>query len=435
MGRERIGQGFKIYFYDTCEAGRGMKKQALFLSMAWLIIVSGSFMMQYHESEKTHRNLILNTTRALFDRIILTRQWNAMHGGVYVPVTKETQPNPYLINDPLRDIKVNDSLTLTKINPAYMTRQLAELSAKRGDVQVHITSLNLLRPENRPSPREQKALESFEKGVKEVGEIIKDGADTQFFYMAPLKTDYACLGCHAKQGYKEGDINGGISITIPAHRADNLTGMIAGHLIIGLFGLFGLNLFLFKLNKSYEVIQRQAVVDALTDVPNRRAFMERIESEFRRSMRDKSPLSALMIDIDHFKLYNDTYGHTAGDECLKRVAQAIKNTVKRPADFCARYGGEEFVVLLPETALEAARLLAENIRTNIEDMKIAHKESPPLYIVTVSLGIAAAIGSPTTTYETVLQQSDKALYKAKETGRNRVEVFDLPDDARAAGTF
>jgi len=408
-----------------------MKRQILFLSIAWLMILSASFMFQHYESERTHNDLILNTTRVLFDNIVLTREWNAMHGGVYAPVTKENQPNPYL-NDPLRDIKVNDTLTLTMINPAYMTRQLGEMSVRSGKFQVHITSLRLLRPENQPSPLEQKALESFEKGVKEVGEIIKEGSDTKFFYMAPLIIEDSCIGCHEKQGYKEGDIGGGISIIIPVHYNRHLAGIIAGHAIIGLIGLFGLNLFLFKLNKSYEVIQKHAVVDALTDIPNRRAFMERIESEFKRSARENRPLSVIMIDIDHFKLYNDTYGHAAGDECLKTVAQAIKDTIKRPGDFCARYGGEEFVVLLPDTELDAARLLAENIRTNIENMKLSHKESPPLFVVTISLGIAATVGSSTATYETVLQQSDKALYNAKDRGRNRVEVFDGRHDAPAA---
>lgn len=171
--------------------------------------------------------------------------------------------------------------------------------------------------------------------------------------------------------------------------------------------------------------------DPLTDIPNRRAFMERIESEFKRSAREKRPISVIMIDIDHFKLYNDAYGHAAGDECLKIAAQAIKNTLKRPADFCARYGGEEFVILLPDTALDAACLLAENIRSNVETMKLPHKESPPLYVVTISLGIAATAGSSTATYETVLRQSDQALYMAKQNGRNRVEIFDIMHDAPA----
>jgi len=408
-----------------------MKRQTLLLGIAWLLILAASFMFQHYESERTHNDLILNTTRTLFDNIVLTREWNARHGGVYAPVTTENQPNKYL-DDPMRDIKISDTLTLTKINPAYMTRQLGEMSVKGGKFQVHITSLNLLRPENRPSPLEQKALKSFEKGGKEVGEFIKDGTNMKFFYMAPLKAEKACLKCHEKQGYKEGEIRGGISIIIPVNHNNHLAGIIAGHAIIGLLGLVGIMLFSIKLNKSYEIIQKQVVIDALTDIPNRRALMERINSEFKRSARENRPLTVIMIDIDHFKLYNDTYGHAAGDECLKTVAQTIESTIKRPGDFCARYGGEEFVVLLPDTAPDAARLLAENIRSNIENMKLSHKESPPLYVVTISLGIAATVGSSTASYETVLQQSDKALYKAKDKGRNRVEVFDILHDATPA---
>lgn len=382
------------------------------------------FALEYYDSDQTHKELIFSTSRALFERVVLTRSWNAMHGGVYVPVTKDTQPNQYL-DDPLRDIKVNDNLTLTKVNPAYMTRQLAELSEKYGTVQIHITSLRLVRPENRPSEREQKALESFEKGVQEVGEIIKDGPDMKFFYMAPLKTEKACLKCHAVHEYKEGDIRGGISITVPLHHKDHLMSLIVGHTAIGLIGLFGIFLFSSKLRKSYEIIQKQAVIDALTGIPNRRAFMEQMPLEFKRSARDNKPLSVIMIDIDHFKLYNDTYGHAAGDECLKTVAQTIKDCIKRPADLCARYGGEEFVVMLPDTAIEAARSLAENIRADVENIKISHEKSSPLNIVTISLGVAATIGKIAASYETVLQHSDKALYKAKERGRNRVEVYDV----------
>jgi len=99
-----------------------MKNKTLVISVIWLLLVACLFMVENNDSEKTHKELLFSTARALFERVVLTRRWNAGHGGVYVPVTKDTQPNPYL-EDPLREIKVNDSLTLTKINPAYMTRQ------------------------------------------------------------------------------------------------------------------------------------------------------------------------------------------------------------------------------------------------------------------------------------------------------------------------
>jgi len=397
-----------------------MKRKIILLCVAWLVLVACLFMVEYNDSEKTHKELLFSTARALCERVVLTRRWNAMHGGVYVPVSKDTQPNPYL-EDPFRDIKVNDTLTLTKINPAYMTRQLAELSAKSGTVHIHLTSLKPIRPENRATPREQQALESFEKGLMEAGEIVKDSQDSNFFYMAPLKVEKGCLHCHAKHGYKEGDIRGGISILFPVPHKDHLMSLAAGHILIGLLGVFGLILFGAKLDESYKIIQAQAVMDALTGIPNRRAFLERMPLEFKRRTRGNKPLSIIMADIDYFKIYNDTYGHAAGDECLRTVAQTIKDNIKRSADFCARYGGEEFVVLLPDTAQETAVLFAEKIRTIVEGLKMPNEKALPFGIVTISLGVATASGAATDSYEKALRLSDKALYSAKEKGRNRVE--------------
>jgi len=220
-----------------------MKRKTLVLIVSWLMIVAGSLTVGNHDFERTYKELIFSNARALFERVELTRQWNSEHGGVYVPITKETQPNPYL-EDPMRDIKVNDTLTLTKINPAYMTRQLDELSTKRGTVHIHITSLRSIRPENRPDAREQKALEAFEKGVKEYGEIIKDGPTSKFFYIAPLTVEQACLKCHANQSYKEGDIRGGISILTPLPHKKHLMSLVLRHFIMGLLGVAGIIFFM-----------------------------------------------------------------------------------------------------------------------------------------------------------------------------------------------
>lgn len=398
-----------------------MKKKTLSLCVAWLVLVASLFIVEYRDSKATHKELLFSTARAVFEQVVLSRRWNAMHGGVYVPVTKESPPNPYL-EGPLRDIRVNDTLTLTRINPAYMTRQLVELSAKSGTVQVHITSLKPIRPENRATLREEKALESFEKGVPEVGETIKDDRGLKFFYMAPLQVEKGCLNCHAKQGYEEGDIRGGISILFPLPHKDHLLSLLLGHVVIGTLGVFGIILFGIKLNKSYETIEKMAVIDALTGIYNRRAFMERMPLEFRRRTRRNKPLSIIMADIDYFKTFNDTYGHGAGDDCLRMVAQAIKDNVNRPGDFCARYGGEEFVVLLPDTTQEGAVLIAERIRSAVESMKMPSERALPFGIVTVSLGVATIGGTATDSCEEALLQSDKALYAAKEKGRNRVEV-------------
>jgi diguanylate cyclase (GGDEF)-like protein len=129
-----------------------------------------------------------------------------------------------------------------------------------------------------------------------------------------------------------------------------------------------------------------------------------------------------MCDIDNFKSYNDTYGHSEGDECLKQIAQTIKKTLRRPRDFCARYGGEEFVIVLPDTPEEGAVRMAEEIRENVQKTKLPHARSSPLDVVTLSLGVSTMIGDALTSYEELLQQADRALYMAKQKGRNRVEI-------------
>lgn len=197
---------------------------------------------------------------------------------------------------------------------------------------------------------------------------------------------------------------------------------VLGHGAIGVLGVSVILFFGIKLNRSYEIIQRQAVIDGLTGIYNFRAFIEQMAIEFKRCVRDGKPLSCIMADVDYFKTCNDTYGHAAGDDCLRKVAQVIKETIQRPGDFCARYGGDEFVVLLSDTDEEAAELIAENIRSNVEitSMQSGRMSSPDH--ITISLGVATSSNQATDSCEELLRQADQALYAAKENGRNRVEV-------------
>lgn len=204
--------------------------------------------------------------------------------------------------------------------------------------------------------------------------------------------------------------------------------LIIGHVSLGMFGVLGILFFGIKQNAFYETMQKLVVIDALTGIHNHRAFMEQILTEFKRNVRDGNPLSCIMIDVDFFKTCNDTYGHAAGDDCLKKVALAIKGAIQRPGDFCARYGGDEFVVLLPDTEQVAALFIAESIRSNVEQIKIPRGTTPSSGIVTISLGVATASGATTDSYEEVLRQSDMALYAAKENGRNRVETSGAQHD-------
>lgn len=160
--------------------------------------------------------------------------------------------------------------------------------------------------------------------------------------------------------------------------------------------------------------------DGLTGIPNRRYFDDTLERIWKQAIRLSKPVSIIMCDIDDFKAYNDTYGHQKGDECLKLVAQKLSKTLKRPLDMVSRYGGEEFIVLLPDTSLKGATHIAESLREQIESLKIMHETSTATDVVTISLGVASTIPTHKSSYEVLILAADNALYKAKESGRNRV---------------
>lgn len=398
-----------------------VRKSVLLVSLLWGLVIVTSLSWNIYASLKWQEQLAFSTAKSFFQQIVITRQWNAKHGGVYAPVTETTIPNPHL-QVPDRDITVDNRLLLTKINPAYMTRQISELAKNSKGIQFHITSLNPIRPKNAATKLESAYLKKFENGLAEGGEFLKNDEGKTYFYMAPLITKKSCLNCHAQQGYKEGDIRGGISVQLPFNHQVPIINIILSHIGIGLLGLVGLGLVEKKLSASYRKVREQAVMDALTGIPNRRSFTESILQAFLRSQKEKEPLSIIMCDIDNFKKYNDTYGHAAGDECLIKVAQGLKASLKRPTDFCARYGGEEFTVILVDTNSDGAKEVAERIRVTIEEMKIEHMP-PPSDMVTVSLGVATLDNGALDSYEDLIKQADDALYKAKDSGRNQVQVF------------
>ncbi|MGV3548731.1 diguanylate cyclase [Rhizobium sp.] len=179
-----------------------------------------------------------------------------------------------------------------------------------------------------------------------------------------------------------------------------------------------------------EQLRNLADTDGLTGVMNRRAFDEAFIREAARCARETAPLSVLMIDIDWFKAYNDTYGHPAGDECLRKISRCLLDTVKRPADTIARYGGEEFVMLLPDTDLAGARAVADRFAAELETLSMPHSGSP-LGTVTASIGVATGQGHGLRTgFSQLLSAADGALYRAKAEGRNRVAEGALEEAAR-----
>ncbi|HEY9840746.1 MAG TPA: diguanylate cyclase [Candidatus Obscuribacterales bacterium] len=170
--------------------------------------------------------------------------------------------------------------------------------------------------------------------------------------------------------------------------------------------------------------ERLANLDGLTEIGNRRVFDQTLGREWKRCMRNRQPLALLLTDVDFFKRYNDTYGHVLGDACLIKVARAIAHVVRRPGDLVARYGGEEFAVILSETDLDGARIVAENICTAIRDLKIAHQSSDAAAQVTLSVGVASWTPTGEQEPEALLEAADTALYHSKEHGRNQVTIIE-----------
>lgn len=394
------------------------KRYVAGIIVIWLMVVTMSATWNVSQSQKNQLQTYLENGRSLFNLIVIMREWNAQEGGIYLPVTDKIRPNPYL-DVPNRDVTTTSGQNLTLVNPAYMTRLIGELADQKDNVKFHITSLKPIRPTNAPAEWEAAALKIFENKVQqEYYEYNNEGKTTVFRYMAPLLTQQSCLKCHEKQGYKLGDVRGGISITFPA-TINVPWALVISHVLIA-FGGGGL-IFIFgkKLNQTMQVLEDLSNLDGLTQIHNRRYFDETLNREFLYSRRNKSPLSVAMCDIDEFKAFNDAYGHQAGDECLKRVAHAINSVLRRPGDLVARYGGEEFCIILPNTDAAGAMLIGNILQSKIESLQIPHKASAVSRYVTISIGVA--------TYHTedinrkmLISKADQALYKAKAAGKNFV---------------
>lgn len=176
---------------------------------------------------------------------------------------------------------------------------------------------------------------------------------------------------------------------------------------------------LLNINQQLQVL---ATLDSLTQLANRHAFDQFLEQEWLRMRREEKPLGLILCDVDHFKLYNDYFGHQAGDKCLQQVASAIASVAKRPADLVARYGGEEFAVILPNTDSHGVTKVAEMIRQQVESLQINHPQSLVTDSVTLSVGVACITPDSNILPEQLIQLSDHALYEAKQKGRNQVVI-------------
>ena len=245
------------------------------LAVLWIVILSASAIWNFMMLNQTTIEAARIQARTILAKDIIYRRWNAQQDGVYGVVNEKTPPNPYLSDQPERDIQTPSGKQLTMINPAYMTRQVHELQAEESGVLGHITSLNPIRPENAADGWETEALREFENGKKEVSSIEMMNKVEYLRLMGPLVTEESCLKCHAKQGYKMGDIRGGISVSVPMKPLWQLAvqhkiRIILVRSILLILGLIGIFVAGWKFLKEEKVrtgieLEREALIASLQE--------------------------------------------------------------------------------------------------------------------------------------------------------------------------
>jgi len=282
------------------------KRYAWILAIVWTVVIVASLVWNVIQVRNNTLEAARIQARATYEKDVVYRRWNAGHGGVYVSVTKETQPNPYLSDVPERDITTPLGKALTLMNPAYMTRQAHELEKQKLGVRGHITSLNPIRPENAPDPWETEALRAFERRETEISSLQEMEGEEYMRLMRPLITESGCLKCHAVQGYEEGDIRGGISVAIPMSPLQAVAGMqvltlAGGHILLWLMGIGGIVLGTQRLRQSEWERKRaeedvKRYVEQLEQVNIRLQEMDRLKSVFLASMSHelRTPLNSII---------------------------------------------------------------------------------------------------------------------------------------------
>jgi len=296
-----------------------VKRYALILVIVWVATIA--LLFSWHHTEISGNMVMSARTQAQdsFEQDLVYRRWSAIHGGVYVPPTERTPPNPYLSHIKTRDITTTDGMNLTLMNPAYMTRQVHELGKEQYGHQAHITSLNPIRPENAPDAWEAEALRAFERGRTRVIEIASIEGEEYLRLMRPMIAEKGCLRCHASQGYKEGDLRGGISVSVPMEPLrlimhNQVFSVAKGYIFIFLLGLCGIVFGAWRIQSL--IHQRSLSNQALRES----------EEKFR-ALYDNAPLSYQSLDENGFFLdVNPTW--------LKMLGYARDEVIgKRYADF------------------------------------------------------------------------------------------------------
>jgi len=398
-----------------------LKRYLLTLIVIWTLGVAFSLGWNIYQLKQSIMDIARTSARTTYEKDVLYRRWVAMKGGLYAPVSEATPSNPHL-QVPNRDVKTSGGLCLTLINPAYMTRQVNDLALGTYNFQGHITSLNPIRPGNAPDPWEAQALKLFERGEKERSAIETISGKEFFRSMYPFVTEKSCLKCHATQGYKEGDIRGGISVSIPMAplryiEQSRVIQLSFAHFFLWVIGLSiivvgtkRLRMQTKKREEAEEAIRALSITDELTGLHNRRGFLSLAGQQLKLADRNKRGILLYFADLDGLKWINDTLGHEEGDKALIETAAVLKETF-RTSDIIARLGGDEYAVLALDTNEANSAIFTARLQSLID--KRNHQENRR-YRLSISAGCSYYDPENPVSMDELIASADKLMYEQKQ---------------------
>jgi diguanylate cyclase (GGDEF)-like protein len=409
--------------------------------LCWTLLILTLYLSGIRNEDANMQELAHKEAVANFHKDQAFRIWGTKHGGVYVPVSEHTKPNPYLAHIPERDLTTPTGRPLTLMNPAYMLRQMMDDYNDLYGVKGKITSQHPINPANAPDEWEIAALKAFKSGEIERIDVTEIDGEPYLRMIRPMVMQEGCLKCHLLHGYQVGDVRGGVGVSVPlsgylevanSHKQSLMFALS----LIWFVGVTGIHMVgknsrqRIRERKAYEAkIWRQANFDTLTGLSNRSLFMDRLDRAQAYARRHESKLALLFIDLDGFKDVNDTLGHAHGDLLLQEAAKRLQNCV-RDMDTVSRLGGDEFTVILPE--------LVESISAAKVAGTILNSLARPYVIDDHETRLSASIGITVFPQDgkdpgMLLQHADTAMYRAKAEGRNTFRYFTWEMNKEAGG--
>jgi len=390
----------------------------------WSVILYGLFSWAAIAEREHFKETIKLKAESLADHTQVLRRWIGGHGGVYVEVSGNIKPHPLLSGLSERDVETPSGRKLTLLNSPSVLSEISPYFESGDGDRIHLVSTKPMNPSNVPDSWEKTALEELEAGADKVDDFVRIGEEKRYRLMYPMKLEPKCLTCHHYPGSAPNRVVGGLSVIVDKTPYDRLTENVLHEIRLGYFtiwviGLLALIAFDLMGVRLLRRIEFTASHDGLTRLFHRREIDRRLRLECERAGRYASDLSVIMLDVDHFKQVNDTYGHPGGDEALRVISGVIRQSI-RQTDTAGRYGGEEFIILVPGVSCHGTEILAERLRTSIQAAPIQVKKDQTITL-TVSMGVSC-FSADKNSSESLVNSADKALYQAKKTGRNRVCV-------------